>query len=108
MSVALSGLTQVGPVNVIAGDNAFVTNDAGFLTTAFSNQSIDFQIPSGNNDNIFMDTRETFLAFRMTVVCSTAAASGTADALINLTSAASSFIDSLTLYMILVVIQVLH
>jgi hypothetical protein len=58
-----SGLTQVGPVTVAAGDNAFAANGAGFLTTAFSSQSIDFQIPSGNDnniDNIFMDTREIF------------------------------------------------
>ena len=58
VSVAPSGLTQVGPVNIVAGDAAFSANSAGFLTTAFSSQSIDFQIPSGNNDNIFMDTRE--------------------------------------------------
>ena len=97
VSVSPSGLTQVGPVSVVAGDTAFVQNAAGFLTTAFSSQSIDFQIPSGNNDKIFMDTRESFLTFRMTVVCSTAAA-GTANALINLISSASSFIDSLILF----------
>ena len=60
VSVSPSGLTQVGPVSVVAADVPFVANKAGFLTTAFSSQSIDFQIPSGNNDNIFMDTRETF------------------------------------------------
>ena len=85
VSVAPSGLTQIGPISVTAADVPFVANKAGFLTTAFSSQSIDFQIPSGNNDNIFMDTRETFLTFRMTVVCGTAAG-GTANALINLIS----------------------
>ena len=53
VSVAPSGLTQVGPVTIAAGENAFVAAGAGFLNTAFSSQSIDFQIPSGNNDNIF-------------------------------------------------------
>ena len=43
VSVAPSGLTQVGPVSVVAGDAAFVANKAGFLTTAFSSQSIDFK-----------------------------------------------------------------
>ena len=60
VSVASSGLTQVGPVTIVAGENAFAADTAGFLTTAFLSQSIGFQIPSGNNDNIFMDTRETF------------------------------------------------
>ena len=100
VSVATSDLTQVGPVTLVAGENAFVAAGAGFLTTAFSSQSIDFQIPSGNNDNIFLDTRETFLTFRMIVNCTTAgsAALSTASGLINLISSASSFIDSLTLF----------
>ena len=59
VSVAPSGLTQVGPVSVVGADTPLVKDGAGFATTAFSSQSIDFQIPSGNNDNIFMDTRET-------------------------------------------------
>ena len=42
--MAPSGLIQVGPVIVAAGDTAFTTNAAGFLTTAFSSQSIDFAI----------------------------------------------------------------
>ena len=96
VSVAPSGLTTIGPVTIPAAAPAFTTNGAGFTTTAFPSQTIDFQIPSGNNDNIFMDTRETFLTFRMVVNCTTA---GVATAgLINLTSSASSFIDSLTLF----------
>ena len=103
VSVAPSGLTQVGPVTIAAGEPAFVAAGAGFLTTAFSSQSIDFQIPSGNNDNIFMDTRETFLTFRMVVNCTTAGVTTLASnpanlGFINLISSASSFIDSLTLF----------
>ena len=94
--MAPSGLTTIGPVTIAAAASAFTANKVGFETTSFPSQTIDFQIPSGNNDNIFMDTRETFLTFRMVVNCTTA---GVATAgLINLTSSASSFIDSLLLF----------
>jgi hypothetical protein len=96
VSVAPSELTTIGPVTITAAAPAFTANGAAFAKTAFPSQTIDFQIPSGNNDNIFMDTRETFLTFRMVVNCTTAGVA--AGGLINLTSSASSFIDSLTLF----------
>ena len=97
VSVSPSGLTQVGPVTT-DGLAHFVQNGCGFLSTPFISNNIDFQIPGcGSNDNIFMDTRETFLTFRLVVNCTRALVGGS-DTLMHLISSASSFIESLTLF----------
>ena len=54
VSVSPSGLTQVGPISTdTAGGTPFVQNDIGFVNTAFVSQNIDFQIPSGQSENVF-------------------------------------------------------
>ena len=68
VSVATSGLTTVGPLNIDStATPSYVLNTGthGFLNAPFISQSIDFQIPSGQNNNIFLDTRETTVSFRM-------------------------------------------
>jgi hypothetical protein len=91
VSVAPSGLTIVGPVSTdTAGGTPFVQNDIGFVNTQFVSTNVDFQIPSGMNDNIFLDTRETFLSFRLVVNRTTAMIGGVSQ-VINLISSASSF-----------------
>jgi len=98
VSVSPSGLTQVGPISTdTAGGTPFVVSDIGFVNTAFVSQNIDFQIPSGQNENVFLDTRETFLTFRLVVTRTTAMVGGVSP-VINLISSAPSFISSLTLF----------
>ena len=75
VSVAPSGLTTVGPVNIDSTATppyVLNTETQGLLNAPFISQSIDFQIPSGQNDNIFLDTRETTVSFRVPVACTTA------------------------------------
>ena len=55
VSVSPLGLTQVGPVSTDTAGGAvpFVASDIGFVNAAFVSQNIDFQIPSGQNENVF-------------------------------------------------------
>jgi hypothetical protein len=71
-----------------------VQNSIGFVNTSFPSTNLDFQIPSGHNENVFLDTRETFLTFRL-VLNRTTALNGPAG-IMNLISSASSFFSSLT------------
>lgn len=64
---------------------------------AFNSQLVAFTIPSGTSKSVFMDCRETYLNFRLTVQVTTAAAGG-GGLVHNLISSAQSFFDSLTLY----------
>ena len=97
VSVAPSGLTQVGPITTGASESAFVVSGSGFINAPFVAQNLDFQIPSGHGDNIFLDTRETFLTFRLAVNCTTAIVGGSG-LLMHLIGSASSFIESLSLF----------
>jgi hypothetical protein len=64
--VSPSGITQVGPVSTdTLGGVPFVQNSIGFVNTSFPSTNLDFQLPSGHNENVFLDTRETFLTFRL-------------------------------------------
>ena len=52
--VSPSGITQVGPVSTdTLGGVPFVRNDIGFVNTSFPSTNLDFQIPSGHNENVF-------------------------------------------------------
>ena len=97
VSVAPSGLTVVGPVTT--GDvPAFVQNGSGFINAPFTSQNIDFQLPgAGSNDSVFLDCRETYLTFRLSVNCTTALTGGSGT-LMHLIGSASSFIESLSLF----------
>ena len=97
VSVTPSGITQVGPVSTdTAGGAPFVQNSIGFVNTSFVSTNIDFALPSGHGENIFLDCRETFLTFRL-VLNRTTALVGPAGVM-NLISSASSFFTSLTLF----------
>ena len=88
--VSPSGITQVGPVSTdTLGGTPFVRTSIGFVNTSFPSTNLDFQIPSGHNENIFLDTRETFLTFRL-VLNRTTALNGPVG-IMNLISSASSF-----------------
>jgi len=95
--VSPSGITQVGPVSTdTLGGTPFVRTSIGFVNTSFPSTNLDFQIPSGHNENVFLDTRETFLTFRL-VLNRTTALNGPVG-IMNLISSASSFFSSLTLF----------
>jgi hypothetical protein len=96
MSVAPSGLKSVSGATI----TLFDPDDAGLLNQIFNPQKIDFQIPCGMNDNIFMDTRETTLSFKLKIVVGTASVDF-CDERCHLISSASRFFDALTLYSIL-------
>ena len=52
--VSPSGITQVGPVSTdTLGGAAFVQNNIDFVNTSFPSTNLDFQIPSGHNENVF-------------------------------------------------------
>ena len=54
VSVAPSGLTVVGPITTDPVANPpFTQAGGGFVNAPFTSQNIDFQIPSGKNDNVF-------------------------------------------------------
>ena len=73
VSVTPSGITQVGSVSTDrAGGTPFVRNDIGFVNTSFVSTNLDFSLPSGHGDNIFLDCRETFLTFRLVLNRTTA------------------------------------
>ena len=90
VSVAPSGLTIVGPVSTdTAGGTPFVQNEIGFVNTQFISTNLDFQIPSGHNENVFLDTRETLLTFRL-ILNKTTGLNGSVS-IMNLILSASSF-----------------
>jgi hypothetical protein len=98
VSVAPSGLTEVVGATISPSDNAFVEDGNGLINKIFNTQRIDFSIPSGMNDNIFMDTRETTLSGTLTFTNSTAAITTAGDGMkLKLISTFSSFFDALTL-----------
>jgi hypothetical protein len=52
--VSPSGITQVGPVSTdTLGDVPRVQANIGFVNTSFPSTNLDFQIPSGQNENVF-------------------------------------------------------
>jgi hypothetical protein len=98
VSVAPSGLTEVVGATITPTDTAFVADSNGLINKIFNTQRIDFSIPSGMNDNIFMDTRETTLSGTLTFTNSTAAITTAGEEMkLKLISTFSSFFDSLTL-----------
>jgi hypothetical protein len=55
--VSPSGITQVGPVSTdTQGEVPFVENSISFVNTSFPSTNLDFQIPSGHNQNVFRHT----------------------------------------------------
>ena len=97
VSVQPSGLTIVGPVTTDVANAPFTPSGIGFINAPFVSSNVDFQIPCGMNENVFLDTRETFLSFRLVVNCTQIPTGGSALAM-NLISSASSFIESLSLF----------
>jgi hypothetical protein len=93
VSVAPSGLTSVSGATI--STTVFVANNAGLVNQLFNPQNIDFTIPAGMNENVFLDTQQTTLSFKMKIVVTTA--SSVTGGALKLISSASSFFDSLTL-----------
>ena len=97
VNVAPSGLTVVTGATI---DNVssptFVANNAGIVNQTFNSQNLDFMIPSGQNDNLYIDTRNTTLSGRLVFVMTTAPV--TTNGVFSLIGSAASFFDSLTLY----------
>jgi hypothetical protein len=97
VQVAPSGLTTVSGATIDnTGSPTFVANNAGVVNQAFNSQNLDFMIPSGNNPDIYLDTRDTTLSGRMQIVMSTAPS--TTGGVFNLIGSFASFFQSLQLY----------
>jgi len=97
VNVAPSGLPVVtGSTIDNTGSPTFVANAAGVVNQSFNAQNLDFMIPSGQNDDIYMDTRDTTLSGRMVIVCTVAPV--VTNPIFNLIGSFASFFDSLTLY----------
>ena len=95
ISVAPSGITQVSGATL--NTVVFDADDPGLVNQNFNSQNLDFQIPCGNSDALFLDTRETTLSGRMTIVVSTAG-TGATNGRFNLIGSFASFFDALTLF----------
>jgi hypothetical protein len=96
VSVAPAGLTVVTGPTYNNASGTFVANDSG-AQLSFNSQNIDMMVPSGMNNNIFCDTRDTTFSGRM-VLTITTAPTGTTAAQLNLIGSFASFFDSLILY----------
>lgn len=93
VNIAPNGINSVTGASVAAP----FTVDSGGNFGSFPQNIISFDLPSGNSDSVYIDTRETTISFRMTVSYGTSAAANAATTL-NLISSASSFFDSVSTY----------
>jgi len=97
VNVAPSGLIVVTGATIDnTGSPTFVANNAGIVNQSFNSQNLDFMIPSGQNPDIYMDTRDTTLSGRMVITMTTAPS--TTNGVFSLIGSFSSFFDTLTLY----------
>lgn len=97
VNIAPSGLTVVTGATIDnTGSPTFVANNAGGVNQSFNSQNLDFMIPSGQNDNLYIDTRNTTLSGRLVINMTTAPS--TTNGVFSLIGSAASFFDSLTLY----------
>ncbi len=90
ISQSPNGITSV--VGAAVSSTVFVANNPGLVAQQFNNSQIIFDIPSSSPSE-FLDTSETNLQFKLTVVVGTAS-SGTGTK-IRLLGGAHSFIDSI-------------
>ena len=68
VNIAPSGLTVVTGATIDnTGSPTFVANNAGGVNQSFNSQNLDFMIPSGQNDNLYIDTRNTTLSERLVI-----------------------------------------
>ena len=92
VAIAPDGLTSVS-TNTAA---TWLSNTAGSSpVNQFNSQMITFTIPSGSSRSVYLDTKETYLSFRLTIN-TTASGTGTAPQACLLSSA-QSFFDQLNL-----------
>lgn len=91
VSVAPDGLTSVSGSQTLA---LFAANTSP--VNPFNSQIISFTIPSGNSRSVYMDPRDTYLSFRLTLNVTTASAVTNAVGP-NLIGSAQSFFDQLNL-----------
>ena len=97
VNIAPAGLTVVTGATIDnTGSPTFIANSGGIQSQTFSTANLDFMIPSSQNDNVFIDTRNTTLSGRMVFTMTTAPV--TTNGVFALIGSAASFFDSLTLY----------
>lgn len=94
-SEARSWSTRVQPSNINTVANAACTTGTSAagaaVTNTFPSTTLYFDLPCGNGDSVFLDSRFTTLNFKMNITCSTAGVAGVSTAYLR--SGAYSFID---------------
>ena len=92
VSIAPDGLTSVSTNTAASWLSATAGNG---LTNQFNSQMITFTIPSGSSRSVYLDTKETYLSFRL--IINTTVAPAPAGTIACLMSSAQSFFDQLNL-----------